>query len=145
MLTALAGANLIYGAGMLELGLTYDYAQMVMDNEMARMIKNAVRGISVTEETLAIDVIKQVGTAGNFISEQHTFKHMRTQSRSSVIDRRMRGVWLEDGGKDFSERAYEVARSILESYKPEQLSEKIQAELRAIVVETEIEFGVSSK
>ncbi len=145
MLTALAGSNLIYGAGMLELGITFDYAQMVMDNEMARMIKQSVCGISVTDETLAVDVIKQVGTAGNFISEEHTFKHMRSQSRTKVIDRRMRDVWLADGGKDFAERAYEEARSILENYKPQHLSEKVQTELRAIVVETEIEFGVSSK
>lgn len=130
---------------MLELGITYDYAQMVMDNEMARMIKQSVCGISVTDETLAVDVIKQVGTAGNFIGEEHTFKHMKTQSRTKVIDRRMRDVWLADGGKDFAERAYEEARSILENYKPQHLSEKVQAELRAIVVETEMELGVSSK
>ncbi|KJS50115.1 MAG: trimethylamine methyltransferase [Peptococcaceae bacterium BRH_c23] len=129
---------------MLELGITYDYAQMVMDNEMARMIKKAVCGISVSDETLAIDVIKQVGTAGNFISEEHTFKHMRTQSKSNVIDRRMRDVWLADGGKDFSERAYEVARTILETYKPEGLPESVQAELRGIVEETEKEYGVNS-
>ena len=128
---------------MLELGLTYDYAQMVMDNEMAKMIKKSVCGISVSDETLAIDVIKQVGTAGNFISEEHTFKHMRSQSKSKVIDRRMREVWLADGGKDFTERAYEVARSILEDYKPDFLPESVQAELRLIVEETEIEFGVN--
>jgi len=143
MLTALAGSNMIYGAGMLELGITFDYAQMVMDNEMARMIKKAVCGISVSDETLAVDVIKQVGTAGNFIGEEHTFKHMRTQSKSKVIDRRMRDVWLDDGGKDFTERAYEVARSILEDYKPDFLPESVQAELRAIIVETEIELGVN--
>lgn len=143
MLTALAGSNLIYGAGMLELGITYDYAQMVMDNEMARMIKKAVCGISVSDETLAIDVIKEVGTAGNFIGQEHTFKHMRSQSKSNVIDRRMRDVWLADGGKDFSERAYDVARSILEDYKPEHLPESVQAELRAIVEETEKEYGVN--
>ncbi len=129
---------------MLELGLTYDYAQMVMDNEMAKMIKKSVCGISVSDETLAIDVIKQVGTAGNFISEEHTFKHMRSQSKSKVIDRRMREVWLADGGKDFTERAYEVARSILEDYQPESLPESVQAELRAIVEEIEKEYGVNS-
>ena len=144
MLTALAGSNLIYGAGMLELGITFDYAQMVMDNEMARMIKKAVCGISVSDETLAVDVIKKVGTAGNFISEKHTFNHMRTQSKSKVIDRRMRGAWLEDGGKNFTDRAYDVAISILENYKPETLPESVQAELRAIVEETEKELGVNS-
>jgi trimethylamine---corrinoid protein Co-methyltransferase len=144
MLTALAGANLIYGAGMLELGITFDYAQMLMDNEMARMIKKSVCGISVSDETLAIDVIKQVGTAGNFIGEEHTFNHMRTQSKSDIIDRRMRDVWLADGGKSFTERAYVAANKILENYKPEYLPEKVQAELRKIVEETERDYGVSN-
>jgi trimethylamine--corrinoid protein Co-methyltransferase len=140
MLTALAGANLIYGAGMLELGITFDYAQMVMDNEMARMIKKVVNGISVSDDTLAIDVIKQVGAAGNFIQEEHTFKNMRSQSQSKILDRRMRDAWLADGGKSYTERAYEAAVDILDHYRPASLSESVQAELRAIVADTEKEY-----
>ena len=44
---ALAGTNLIYGLGMIESGVTFDYAQLVIDNEMARMVKHVVRGIRV--------------------------------------------------------------------------------------------------
>ncbi len=138
----MAGANLIYGAGMLELGITFDYAQMIMDNEMARMIKKVVGGISVSDETLAVDIVKQVGTAGNFITEDHTFNHMRTQSQSKIIDRKMRENWLDDGGKDFTERAYAEAISILENYKPDPLPEKVILELRRIVEETEQEYEV---
>ncbi|BAE86758.1 Glycine betaine methyltransferase [bioreactor metagenome] len=128
---------------MLELGITFDYAQMLMDNEMARMIKKAVGGISVTDETLAVDVIKSVGTAGNFISEDHTYAHMRTQSQSKLVDRSMRENWLAAGAKDFTQRAYEEAISILENYTPEPLPEKIAATLRSIVEETEDEYGVA--
>ncbi|MHB8917632.1 MAG: ASKHA domain-containing protein [Desulfocucumaceae bacterium] len=53
----MAGANLIYGAGMLELGITFDYAIMVMENEMAAMIKKAVQRISVSGETLALTIL----------------------------------------------------------------------------------------
>ncbi|SHN68922.1 trimethylamine---corrinoid protein Co-methyltransferase [Desulfitobacterium chlororespirans DSM 11544] len=127
---------------MLELGITFDYAQMLMNNEMARMIKKAVNGISVTDETLAVDVIKSVGTAGNFICEDHTYTHMKTQSQSKLIDRSMRENWLAAGAKDFTQRAYEGAISILENYKPEPLPEKVAAALRSIVEETEDEYGV---
>lgn len=129
---------------MLELGITFDYAQMLMDNEMVKMVKKVVRGISVNDETLAVDVIKEVGTAGNFISQDHTFTHMRTQSHSKLIDRRMRENWLSDGGIDFTERAYAEAISILENYKPEPLAEEVAAELRAIVQETEMEYEKES-
>lgn len=140
--TALAGANLIYGPGMLELGITFDYAQMVMDNEMAYMIRRYVNGITVSDETLAVDVIKRVGTAGNFIMEEHTFKNMKTQSQAKVMDRRMRENWLESGSKDATTRAYEEAIKIIETYKPDPLSPEIIATLRAIVEETEEEYGV---
>lgn len=138
----MAGANLIYGAGMLELGITFDYAMMVMENEMAAMIKKTVQGISVSDETLAVDVIKQVGSAGNFITQDHTYAHMRAQSHSKLIDRRMRGSWLEAGGSDITERAYAKAIEILENYKPDPLPEDVAAKLRSIVEEAEKEYGV---
>lgn len=142
LLPALAGANLIYGAGMLDLGITFDYAIMVMENEMVSMIKRSVQGISVSDETLAVDVIKEVGTAGNFITHDHTFENMKTQSRSRLIDRRMRTGWEELGSTDITERAYAKAIEILENYKPDPLPEEVAARLRSIVEEAEIEYSV---
>lgn len=136
----MAGANLIYGAGMLELGITFDYAQMVMENEMAAMIKKTIRGIAVSDENLAVDVIKKVGTAGNFITEDHTFENMRSQSQSRLLDRRMRSGWLEAGGRDLTERAYAKAIEILENYRPDPLPAGIAAKLRSIVEEAEAEY-----
>jgi len=61
---ALAGTNLIYGLGMIESGVTFDYAQLVIDNEMARMVKQVVRGVRVDDEALAVDD-EDDGEAGN--------------------------------------------------------------------------------
>ena len=77
LLPALAGANLIYGLGMLESGVTIDYAQLVMDAEFARMVKFCVPGIPVTDETLSVDVIAEVGPFSDFLSHDDTFKGMR--------------------------------------------------------------------
>jgi trimethylamine--corrinoid protein Co-methyltransferase len=60
---------MIYGPGMLELGVTFDYAQLFIDNEIARMVNKVVEGIPVTDETLAVDLIKKVGSSGQFITE----------------------------------------------------------------------------
>ena len=137
----MAGANIIYGMGMLELGITFDFAQLVMDNEMARMIKKAVGGITVDDETLAVDVIKSVGAGGEFISQDHTFRHFREQSSSSLIDRHMRDGWLAEGGKDFTERCYEKARYILENHKPDPLPAGAADTMRNIVAEAEAELA----
>ena len=71
---------MIYGLGMLEMGITFDFGQLVMDDDFAGMIKHVVRGIRVDDGTLAVDLIGQVGSAGDFLSHEHTYLHMKEMS-----------------------------------------------------------------
>ena len=105
MIPALAGANMIYGLGMLESGITFDYGQLVLDCEFARMINFTVHGIPVSDATLAVDVIKEMGPGKDFLMHPHTFKGMRSQSKPEVIDRRMRATWQSAGATT----AYELS------------------------------------
>ena len=139
----MAGANLIYGLGMIEMGMTIDFGQLVMDNEFAKMIKFLLRGIPVNDETLAVDVIREIGIGKNFLSHDATFKHMRSQSQPKLIDRRMREEWEASGSTDIYARASEEARRILENHKPEPLPDDVLATMRSIVEEAEKEMGVS--
>ena len=141
----MAGANLIYGLGMIEMGMTIDYGQMVMDNEFARMIKYLVHGIPVNDETLAVDVIKEIGVGKDFLSHASTYKHMRTQSQPKLIDRRMREDWQAAGATDIYQRALEEARYILENHKPDPLPDDVMAAIRSIVEEAEAELGIRTK
>ena len=138
----MAGANLIYGLGMIEMGMTIDYGQMVMDNEFARMIKYLVQGIPVNDETLAVDVIKEIGVGKDFLSHASTYKHMRGQSQPKLIDRRMREDWQAAGATDIYQRALEEARYILENHKPDPLPDDVLAAIRSIVEEAEAELGI---
>ena len=122
--------------------MTIDYGQLVMDNEFARMIKQIVQGITVNDETLAVDVIHEIGVGKNFLSHDHTFKHMRSQSQPKLIDRRTREDWETGGQTDLYQRASEEARYILENHKPEPLPEDVLASIRSIVEEAEAELGV---
>jgi trimethylamine--corrinoid protein Co-methyltransferase len=142
-LAALAGANLIYGLGMLDMGMTLDWAQLVMDNEMAGMVKHVVRGIPVTDETLAVDVIHEIGPFGDFISHDHTRRHMKAiQSQPKLIDRRRRDFWLQLGGTDLAHRAKEEAKYILKTHKPDPLPSGVASTLRSIVQSAEEELCV---
>jgi len=125
LIPALAGANMIYGLGMLESGITFDFAQLVLDCEFARMIKYLVKGIPVNDNTLAIDVIKEIGPFGDFMSHEHTFKGMRQQSLVELIDRRDRNSWEEDGATDSYARATAKVRHILENHKPDPLDDDV--------------------
>ena len=127
---------------MIEMGMTIDYGQLVMDNEFARMIKYTLQGIPVNDETLAVDVMHDVGPKNDFLGHDHTFKHMQEQSQPTLIDRRMREDWQAGGSTDLHQRATEEARRILETHQPEPLPEEVLAKLRSIVEEAEEEMGV---
>ena len=137
----MAGANLIYGPGMLESGITFDFAQLVLDNEFARMIKQTVRGFSVDDESLAVDVIKSVGPSKDFLAQEHTLKHMRSHSRPALIDRSDMETWRASGATDSYQRALEKTRDILQHHQPDPLPDKVLADIRSIVTETGGELG----
>jgi trimethylamine--corrinoid protein Co-methyltransferase len=138
----LAGANVIYGLGMLEMGITFDFGQLVMDNDFAGMIKHVVKGIRVADETLAVDLIGEVGSRGDFLGHEHTFLHMKEMSEPRIIDRRRRDDWQSRGGLDMYQRALEEARRILQTHKPAQLPTGVREEIRQIITGAEEELGV---
>ena len=140
---ALAGASLVYGAGMLDSGITFDCAQLVMDNEFARMIKFVVRGIQVDDEMLMVEDIAKVGSFGDFLSLDSTYKHMRTQSAPPLLDRRVREEWQADGSTDLYTRSNAAAREILENHVVEPLDAEIVKEMRAFVQKADEERGVA--
>jgi len=142
LMPALAGANLIYGLGMIESGMTFDFGQLVMDDEFAGMVKRCVGGIAVNDETLALDVIGEIGPFGDFLSHDHTLAHMREQSQPALIDRRVREDWLASGAGTIHDRALEKARRILETHVPDPLPEGVAGELSRIIGEAERELGV---
>jgi trimethylamine--corrinoid protein Co-methyltransferase len=140
----LAGANLIYGLGMIEMGMTIDFGQLVMDNEFARMIKFAVNGIPVNPEMLAVDAIREIGIGKDFLGHISTLDHMNSQSRPELIDRKMRERWTASGSTDMYQRAIEKAQHILETHKPDPLPAHAPAALREIIKAAEDELGVVS-
>jgi trimethylamine--corrinoid protein Co-methyltransferase len=142
LMPALAGANLIYGLGMIESGMTFDYGQLVMDDEFAAMIKQCVGGIPVNDEALAIDVIGEIGPFGDFLSHDHTMAHMRETSQPALIDRRVREDWNAAGASTIQDRALAKARTILETHVPEPLPEGVTEEFAAIIRGAESELGV---
>ena len=142
LLPALAGANLIYGLGMLESGVTIDYAQLVMDAEFARMIKYCIPGIPVNDATLSVDVIAEVGPFSDFLSHDDTYKGMRGQSQSKFIDRRVREDWTAAGSTTLYDRSLVEARRILETHVPEPLPDEVAAKLKSIIRAAEEELGV---
>jgi len=141
-LSALAGANIIFGSGVLEQGMTMDYAKLVMDAEMLGMIHIACSGVAINDESLSMDVIHEVGPGGAYITHEHSLRSMRSQSQAKLFDRRSREDWMEmTQGKSIRERAYERAIDILEHHEPYPLPEGASETMSEIVNAFEDEVG----
>lgn len=125
---------------MLESGITFDFTQLVLDSEFVRMIKHTIGGFEVDDDSLAVDVIKAVGPARDFLTQPHTLKHVRTHSRPEFIDRSRMEKWKSAGATDSYTKAAEKTRDILQNHMPEPLPEKVAKEMQAIIAETEEEL-----
>jgi trimethylamine--corrinoid protein Co-methyltransferase len=109
-----AGVSCIWGVGQLESELTFSPAQAVIDNEMIAFIRRFERGISVDESSLAVDVTREVGIAGSFLEHDHTLQHFREEFfMPSVLFRKRRTNWEEEGRKRLEEHAEEVADKLI--------------------------------
>jgi trimethylamine:corrinoid methyltransferase-like protein len=128
---------MIYGVGMLDSALTWDYASALLQNEFLDMVFKVVEGIRVSEANIAYDVIKDVGPGGEFITHDHTYKNFRRLSRTKLMNRNTRESWEEAGSPDIVELAYEKSLDILNNYKPTPRPEKVQKELDRIYAEFE--------
>ena len=137
IIPALAGANMIYGVGMLDSALTWDYASALLQNEFIEMVLRVVNGIQVSDETFAMDVIRDVGPAGEFITHQHTYDNFKKLSKPKLMNRDNRENGEAAGSLDIAELAYEKSRDIIENYRPEPRPDKVQKELDGIYAEYE--------
>ncbi len=131
--TFMAGTNLIHQVGCLDGGLTGSLSSLVMCDEIIGMIQQVGKGIQVTDESLALDILKEVGPGGEFLSHDHTFDHWKEWFRPTIIDRSNFETWTENGSKNYTDRLEPEVNRILESHEPEPLDENIIQEMKKII------------
>lgn len=130
------GVTCIWGVGQLESELTISPAQAVIDNEMISYAMRFLRGMEVTPETLALDVIREVGIAGSFLEVTHTLEHFRSELfQPSLLFRNRRGIWDKRGHYRLDQMAEEVADQLMAKPRRTGLSESQIQELEHIASE----------
>ena len=103
----------------MEFASSASYKQYVIDNEIIGMTMRAVRGIEVTDETIALDAYRRVGPGGNFLADPHTIKWMRREHYlPRLSDRQLRINWEKAGSPTVEEKAVAAAKRILKDHKP---------------------------
>ncbi|MCL4369214.1 MAG: trimethylamine methyltransferase family protein [Actinobacteria bacterium] len=145
ILPALAGVNMMYGMGVLESGMTFSPAQLMIDNEIVAMVKRVVEGSVVNDDVMGVDVIHRVGSGKNFLKEKHTLQYVAgEQAKVHLFDRRTRGAWEKRGATTAAERGGELAVRLLDTHTPLPLDPGIHEDMRAIITEAEEAGGLSA-
>ena len=142
---ALVGLNLIHDVGYLDSGMVCSAAQLLLGNEAIGMTKRFLQGIRVNQDTLAREVIEEVGPGGEFMTHAHTLKHFKSElSRSRLLTRDKREKWVQKGSKDMATRIQEELIEILDHHQPKPLPDKTLAALQRIKQEAESKLRAAS-
>lgn len=141
---ALAGINMISGAGMLDFLRAQSLQKLVIDAEIIMMVKRLLAGLEVQEESLAVELIRSVGHHGEFLSKKHTRTWFAREQvmPSAIIDRGSLSTWQASGGKTTAERASERVASLLGGYQPRPLAEEVRQALTGITERAARQFGM---
>ncbi len=127
------GVNVIWGAGQLESELTVSPAQAVIDNEIISYVKRILNGVKVTEDSLAVDLIREIGISGEFLSSEHTLLNFSAEFfEPSILFRKKRSDWEKSGSKSLHQVAELVAEKIISEPRAKIISDEQSIQLQKI-------------
>ena len=134
LMAMLTGTNLIHDIGYIEGGNTGSLEMVVILDEVFSMLNRVLKGMRVDEETLALDVMDEVGPGGHYLSHKHTLKLLSEEHWfPNLIDRKRYERWKAEGSKDMLTRARERVLKILREHEPEPLPKDVLKELNSIL------------
>jgi trimethylamine--corrinoid protein Co-methyltransferase len=133
----LSGANLVHDVGYIESGLTCSYEMIVTGNEIIGFVRRLLRGIELSPETIALDVIDEVGPLGDYLGTDHTLRHFKEAWYPRLFDRRTYSGWEAAGRPGAIETAREQARQAIANHRPAPLPDGVLDTLTRIVAEAD--------
>lgn len=140
----LGGLNLIHDVGYMDNGMVCSPAQLVLGNEVIGMARRFVEGITINRDTLARDIIENVGPGGHFLQESHTLSYFKQELwRPSLMARMPRETWMEAGSQDLDAVIRNRLRNILAHHKVPPLPDKTLEAISAIRKKGEQEIAES--
>ena len=149
-IAAAARINVIASAGMLESESGQSFEKLVIDNDILGQIRRLLSGINASEEALQLDIIKRVGAGGDYTKDSTALRaalkwFAREYLLPTVIDRKDRKAWEEDGSKDIVERARELMKKRLAEYEPPRIvTPDVDKQLISIIREAAKRYGVEA-
>jgi trimethylamine--corrinoid protein Co-methyltransferase len=143
MVSAMSGANLIHDVGYIEYGSTSCFEQVVTMDEVAGEVRFILNGLHLDKETLALEVMDEVGPGGQYVTHPHTLRHCREGWAPKLLgNRETFEAWSEKGSKTLGDRAHARVLQILETHTAKPLPEATVAALDKIIAEASLAAGV---
>ena len=140
LFSALSGSDVIIEctSASLENTATSFPEQAVIGNEICSFINRILQGIEVNPDTLAVDVIREAGLGGEYLTHNHTMEHFRAEQWDAQLGNRLTmEPWEKDGAMDIRAKAREKLKTILATHQPKPLEPEVQKKLQQIVDEAE--------
>ena len=134
LMGALAGADIFGHMGIAGVDQASDLDMLVWQNEIIEYVERMLRGFEINDDTLALDLIDEVGPGGTFIDTLHTAEHFRSELwMPTVLDRDYWPAWEAAGRPDTRGRVRERRDALLESYEPVPMDNDLDREIERIV------------
>ncbi len=130
-MATLSGINFVlHSAGILDGYMTASYEKFIIDSEICGMCKRIKRGEEITAEKLAVDVIKQVGSGGEYLTNMHTFKNFKTELYAPIMEERDNFYsWSNKGSLSMEQRANAKYKEMLENYEEPVMNDAVRKNL----------------
>ncbi|MGD2146246.1 MAG: trimethylamine methyltransferase family protein [Anaerolineae bacterium] len=136
MMACLTGANLVHDVGLLGNATVVMPAMIVATSEIISMLHQLLEPVAVGDEDLALDVIRQVGPGGEFVTHQHTFEHFGDVWYPGLLYRGGAETW-EASDRRFEDRVSARACELMERHEPEPLPAGVARAINAVVTRAE--------
>ncbi len=130
---ALAGTDVLEGAGGLDVCLVISPLQLIIDNTLASVFKRAISGVDIDDDTLAWGEILDTAPGDHFLGRDHTMRHCREALRPDLFNYQPREIWSSEGAKDMYTRSLERYRELRKGLRPLELPQETQKEMDRIL------------
>jgi trimethylamine--corrinoid protein Co-methyltransferase len=133
-LGAAAGADIFGHMGISGVDQATSLDMLVFQNEVIAYVESVQRAVEISDETLGLDVIEEVGPGGNFIDHPHTAGHFRHELWfPRLLDRDYYQAWMDAGARTMEERCREAKERLLATHEVEPLDAALDRALQGIV------------
>lgn len=133
-LGALSGADIFGHLGISGMDQGSSLTMLVMQNELIGYVKRLMQEINFSEDALGLDVIKEVGPGGTFISEMHTARHFRDELWfPELLDRNYWEEWETQDNKELKDRCLAKKNKLIKNHKQKPLAKETKRDIDKIL------------